>query len=65
MEYFATRPGGDPNCIDRITAVVETPFQRITYTEAIELLKKVVADGHKFEVLEMHIRPPHPHLPGR
>jgi asparaginyl-tRNA synthetase len=49
MEYFATRPGGDPDCIDRVTAVVETPFHRITYTEAIELLQKVVAEGHKFE----------------
>ena len=53
MEYFATRPGGDPECINRVKAVVETPFQRITYTEAIDLLQKVVADGHKFEENEI------------
>ena len=31
-------------------AVVETPFHRISYTEAIEQLQAVVASGHKFEV---------------
>jgi aspartyl/asparaginyl-tRNA synthetase len=29
--------------------VASQPFKRITYTEAIELLKKSVAEGKKFE----------------
>jgi len=53
MEWFAAREGGDPECIKRCQNVIESPFQRISYTEAIELLKKTVAEGHKFE--EMNI----------
>ncbi|MEW5309490.1 MAG: hypothetical protein WDW38_001377 [Sanguina aurantia] len=37
----------DPNAIARLTAVANTPFKRITYTEAIELLQGVVAEGKK------------------
>ena len=34
---------------DRLLNVLESPFKRLTYTEGIELLQKVVADGHEFE----------------
>jgi len=53
MEWFATRQGGDPECIKRIENVIESPFQRLSYTDAIELLQKVVKDGHKFEESEI------------
>src|SRR5207237_9950191 len=36
----------DKELLDRLEFVVERPFQRTTYTEAIELLKK---SGEKFE----------------
>jgi asparaginyl-tRNA synthetase len=39
----------DKGAIERLQQVVETPFKRITYTEAIELLEKAVTEGHKFE----------------
>lgn len=54
---------GQPNnCVERLTGVCAcpelsvsvlqvctTPFTKLTYTEAIEILKKTVADGHQFE----------------
>jgi asparaginyl-tRNA synthetase len=51
MEFFAARQ--DPGCIERIQNVIENPFQRLSYTDAITLLQKVVADGHKFEENEI------------
>jgi len=33
----------------RLQTIVDSQFARITYTEAIELLQKTVADGHEFE----------------
>mmetsp|Transcript_36164 Transcript_36164/g.106823 ORF Transcript_36164/g.106823 Transcript_36164/m.106823 type:complete len:658 (-) Transcript_36164:132-2105(-) len=39
----------DKTAIERLEQVVSTPFKRISYTEAIELLEKSVADGKKFE----------------
>eukprot|EP00299_Pterocystis_sp_00344_P008083 c2916_g1_i1.p1 GENE.c2916_g1_i1~~c2916_g1_i1.p1 ORF type:complete len:647 (+),score=137.77 c2916_g1_i1:1-1941(+) len=33
----------DQTCIDRVKQVVETPFKRLSYTEAIELLKDHIA----------------------
>lgn len=39
----------DKTVIETITKVVESPFERITYTEAIDLLEKAVAKGRKFE----------------
>ena len=35
--------------IDKLNAVLAKPFVRMTYTEGIEILKKAVKDGHKFE----------------
>ena len=39
----------DKTVIETITKVVESPFERITYTEAITLLEKAIAGGRKFE----------------
>lgn len=39
----------DSELIDRLRFVVENDFVRLTYTEGIEILKKAVAEGKKFE----------------
>ncbi|KAL1195189.1 Asparagine--tRNA ligase, cytoplasmic 1 [Cardamine amara subsp. amara] len=39
----------DKGCIDRLNLVASTPFGRVTYTEAIEILEKAVAEGKQFE----------------
>ena len=33
----------------RLNHVINTPFRRMEYTEAIEILQKAVKDGHQFE----------------
>ncbi len=35
--------------IDKLNSVLNSAFRRMTYTEGVELLKKAVKDGHKFE----------------
>ncbi|BFG28933.1 hypothetical protein CerSpe_152070 [Prunus speciosa] len=47
MEFMADKI--DKSCIDRLTMVAKTPFVRITYTEAVELLTEAVKNGKKFE----------------
>ncbi len=39
----------DNELIDRLRFVVENDFVRLTYTEGIEILKKAVVEGKKFE----------------
>ena len=39
----------DNELIDRLRFVVENDFVRLTYTEGIEILKKAVAEGKRFE----------------
>ncbi len=39
----------DNELIDRLRFVVDNDFVRLTYTEGIEILKKAVAEGKKFE----------------
>ena len=39
----------DKERIDRLKFFVNRAFKRLTYTEAVEILKKAVADGYKFE----------------
>lgn len=39
----------DKGCIDRLKMVASTPFERISYTEAVQLLEAAVKDGKKFE----------------
>jgi asparaginyl-tRNA synthetase len=50
MEFFDKEDkerGSKPTLIPRLKHVLETPFKRVTYTEAVEALIK---SGHKFEV---------------
>uniref|UniRef100_A0A7S1VG72 asparagine--tRNA ligase n=1 Tax=Grammatophora oceanica TaxID=210454 RepID=A0A7S1VG72_9STRA len=49
LEFFEKNQHGEEGLRDRLRNVLENPFKRLTYTEAIELLQKAVADGHKFE----------------
>jgi len=39
----------EPGVIDRLKHVLSTPFKRLTYTEAVELLVAAVKKGKKFE----------------
>ncbi len=39
----------DKGAIDRLKKVASTPFERCTYTRAIELLEEAVRGGKKFE----------------
>jgi asparaginyl-tRNA synthetase len=38
MQFFRERI--DPHCIENLTSVIEQPFERISYTEAIEILSR-------------------------
>lgn len=39
----------DKGCIDRLRLVSSSPFERISYTEAVQLLEEAVKGGKKFE----------------
>ncbi len=39
----------DNELVDRLKFVVENDFQRLTYTEGVEILKAAIAGGRKFE----------------
>ncbi len=39
----------DKGLIERLRAVADTEFVRLTYTEGIKILEQAIADGHKFE----------------
>ncbi|KAM7275848.1 hypothetical protein ACFE04_017714 [Oxalis oulophora] len=39
----------DKTCIDRLRMVASTPFERVSYTEAVEILKDAIEGGKKFE----------------
>ncbi|XP_044462007.1 asparagine--tRNA ligase, cytoplasmic 1-like [Mangifera indica] len=47
MEFMAK--SYDKSCIDRLRMVASTPFERISYTEAVDLLLEAVKEGKKFE----------------
>lgn len=47
MEFFRERV--DKEIIERLQGVVERPFVRLTYTEAVERLRAAMAAGQKFE----------------
>nr|AFK33374.1 unknown [Medicago truncatula] len=47
MEFMADK--FDKGCIDRLKMVASTPFIRLTYTEAVEILEESVQNGKKFE----------------
>jgi len=50
LEFFENSPHGEKGLRDRLKNVLENPFKRLTYTEAIEILEKAYADGVEFEV---------------
>jgi asparaginyl-tRNA synthetase len=39
----------DEDLVDRLHSVLGISFQRLTYTEGIEILEKAIAEGHQFE----------------
>ncbi len=47
MKFFAERI--DKDCIKRVEKFIESSFERMTYTDAISILEKAVAEGKKFE----------------
>jgi asparaginyl-tRNA synthetase len=47
MEFMADK--FDKGCIDRLKMVASTPFVRLSYTEAVEILEESVKNGKKFE----------------
>ncbi len=47
LQFFAERV--EPTCIERLEAFVDSPFERIDYTEAIDVLKKAADSGRRFE----------------
>ncbi len=47
MKFFAERI--DKEVITRLQHVIESPFQRISYTEAVKLLEEAAAKGRKWE----------------
>jgi len=47
MRFFDERI--EKGIIERLKHVLETPFRRLNYTEAIEILEKAIKDGKKFE----------------
>ena len=47
MEFFNSMI--DKTLLERLDHVLNSEFKRMPYTEAIEILKKAVADGHKFD----------------
>ena len=47
MAFFQQRV--DKTCIDRLEKFVDSSFERMDYTEAIEILEKAIANGRKFE----------------
>jgi asparaginyl-tRNA synthetase len=47
LEFFTERI--EPTCISRLESFLENPFERMDYTDAITILEKAIAGGHKFE----------------
>ncbi len=47
MEFFNSMI--DKTLLERLDHVANSEFKRMTYSEGIEILKKAVADGHKFD----------------
>ena len=47
MKFFQERI--DKTCIDRLETFIESPFERMDYSEAIKKLEAAIASGHRFE----------------
>mmetsp|Transcript_12185 Transcript_12185/g.19117 ORF Transcript_12185/g.19117 Transcript_12185/m.19117 type:complete len:291 (+) Transcript_12185:1201-2073(+) len=43
----------DPKCIERVKGVVAEPFERCSYTKAIEILQEAIKNGKKFENMDV------------
>eukprot|EP00557_Chaetoceros_sp_GSL56_P012811 CAMPEP_0176484914 /NCGR_PEP_ID=MMETSP0200_2-20121128/4747_1 /TAXON_ID=947934 /ORGANISM="Chaetoceros sp., Strain GSL56" /LENGTH=785 /DNA_ID=CAMNT_0017881497 /DNA_START=99 /DNA_END=2458 /DNA_ORIENTATION=- len=50
LEFFENSPFGETGLRERLRNVLDNPFKRLTYTEAISILEKAYADGVGFEV---------------
>lgn len=50
LEFFENSPFGEKGLRDRLKNVLNNPFKRLTYTEAIAILEKAYANGVEFEV---------------
>lgn len=50
LQFLESCPVGEAGLVDRLKTVLDKPFMRITYTEAIDLLQKAESTGEvKFE----------------
>jgi len=49
LEFLENSEHGEKGLRDRLRNVIDNPFKRLPYTEGIEILKKAVEDGVKFE----------------
>jgi asparaginyl-tRNA synthetase len=47
MAFFNDRI--EKGVVDRLRGIIDKPFRRLPYTEAIAILEKAIAGGHKFE----------------
>lgn len=47
LEFITER--FDPNALSRVRTVAHTPFKRLSYTEAIEVLQEHIKNGKVFE----------------
>ena len=52
----------DKTALERLQHVAHTPFKRLSYTEAIDILEKVVADGKKKFEFPVSMKCHAPHL---
>jgi len=39
MQFFEKRPGGEKGLIERLQKVIDTPFKRLDYTDAVKILE--------------------------
>merc|ERR1711865_1023821 len=52
QDFVKLSDGSKNNCIERLQQVCAEPFERLTYTEVIEILQDTVKGGHKFEEIK-------------
>lgn len=50
LEFFENSPFGEKGLRDRLRNVLDNPFKRLTYTEAIDILEKAHGNDVEFEV---------------
>lgn len=47
MKFFDTMIA--PGLLEKLQKVLDSPFKKMEYTEAIEILQKAISEGHKFD----------------